>query len=244
MSTASLQAPSLGHMPASSTWDFDPSVARVFDDMLQRSIPAYRIMRHAVLEIARRYRKDDTDIVDLGASRGEAVAPLLQQCAQRNRFILVERSEAMLDELHRRFGGFEEMGVVQVHNTDLRYTVPPSNASVVLCVLTLQFLPVEFRPSVLRRVYEDLLPGGSLILVEKLIEPSRELDTMMRDIYYQLKRDNGYTPTEIEAKREALENVMVPLSAQFNEQLLHAAGFSQVACFWRWFNFAGWVAVR
>jgi tRNA (cmo5U34)-methyltransferase len=42
----------------------------------------------------------------------------------------------------------------------------------------------------------------------------------------------------------ALEGVLVPVTAAWNEQLLKGAGFSQVECFWRWMNFAGWVAVK
>lgn len=34
------------------------------------------------------------------------------------------------------------------------------------------------------------------------------------------------------------------MTARFNEEMLTDAGFSHVECFWRWCNFAGWIAVR
>ena len=45
-------------------------------------------------------------------------------------------------------------------------------------------------------------------------------------------------------RRVALEGVLVPETASGNERLLRKAGFSDVECFWRWMNFASWVAVK
>jgi tRNA (cmo5U34)-methyltransferase len=37
--------------------------------------------------------------------------------------------------------------------------------------------------------------------------------------------------------------VLVPLDAGQNQSLLKESGFRGVECFWRWMNFAAWVAV-
>lgn len=58
-------------------WEFDEGVTAVFDNMLARSIPQYEEMRRLVFEIGCRYVKPHTDIVDLGCSRGEAMAPFV-----------------------------------------------------------------------------------------------------------------------------------------------------------------------
>jgi tRNA (cmo5U34)-methyltransferase len=42
----------------------------------------------------------------------------------------------------------------------------------------------------------------------------------------------------------SLEGVLVPVTARWNEELLHQEGFASVDCFWRHLNFAGWVAVK
>jgi tRNA (cmo5U34)-methyltransferase len=59
-----------------------------------------------------------------------------------------------------------------------------------------------------------------------------------------MKGRNGYTEEEINSKRIALEGVLVPVTANWNEQLLRDAGFTQVECFWRNLNFAGWIAIK
>lgn len=71
-----------------------------------------------------------------------------------------------------------------------------------------------------------------------------ELDAQHVKHYYDLKSANGYTQEQIERKRLSLEGVLVPVTAKWNEELLLMAGFRQLDCFWRYLNFAGWVAVK
>ena len=59
-------------------WAFDESVTAAFEDMLGRSIPQYEVMRSAVLAVGRPFVKPDTDILDLGCSRGSALDPFVK----------------------------------------------------------------------------------------------------------------------------------------------------------------------
>lgn len=225
-------------------WKFDEGVTAVFDDMLARSIPQYDIMRQACYELAVRFRQQKTDIVDLGCSRGEAMAPLIDKFGATNRFIGIEVSEPMLATCRERFQGFINCGVVDIQNLDLRFLYPNTRASVTLCVLTLQFVPINYRQQILHRIFEATVQGGALILVEKVLGDSAVLDDTMVDIYHNLKSENGYSPDQIERKKLSLEGVLVPVTAEWNTDLLQKTGFSQVDSFWRWMNFAGWIAVK
>ncbi len=62
--------------------------------------------------------------------------------------------------------------------------------------------------------------------------------------YYSMKADNRHSEEEIDRKRLALEGVLVPVTARWNEELMASAGFQEIDCFWRWMNFAAWVAVK
>mgnify|MGYP001601651293 CR=1 FL=1 len=66
----------------------------------------------------------------------------------------------------------------------------------------------------------------------------------MVDAYHELKERHGYSREEIDRKRLALEGVLVPVTARWNEDMLRRAGFREVDCVWRWMNFAGWGAVK
>lgn len=72
----------------------------------------------------------------------------------------------------------------------------------------------------------------------------QEIDDLMVDLYYQMKRENGYTDEQIMAKRRSLENVLSPLEPEWNEALLKESGFRRVQMFWRCLNFCGWIAVK
>jgi tRNA (cmo5U34)-methyltransferase len=225
-------------------WEFDKDVTEAFDDMLARSIPQYEVMRKAVYALACYFIQPHTAVVDMGSSRGEAVADLIDKYALKNRFYLLEVSEPMLEALQERFAHYINLNSVSVNNCDLRQDFPPVDASVVLSILTLQFTPIEYRQQILRNVYDSLTPDGSFILVEKVLGDTAQLDEMMVDIYYQLKQLNGYNKEQIERKRLALEGVLVPVTASWNVELLRSAGFRKVDCFWRWCNFAGWIAIK
>ncbi|RUM38306.1 MAG: tRNA (cmo5U34)-methyltransferase, partial [Desulfobulbus sp.] len=64
------------------------------------------------------------------------------------------------------------------------------------------------------------------------------------DLYYDFKRNQGYSELEIAAKREALENILIPFSVQENKDLLTDAGFDEVESFFQWINFASFLALK
>jgi tRNA (cmo5U34)-methyltransferase len=239
-----MQSSTLDQTVPIGQWEFDSNVTQVFDDMLQRSIPQYEVMRQTVFELACAYVKDDEVIVDLGCSRGEALAPFVRKFGSYNRYVGVEVSPPMLEAARERFAGLIQAGLVDIRAMDLRTEYPPAKACVTLCVLTLQFTPIEHRQRILRRIYQHTKPGGALILVEKILGATADIDTLMVDRYYTMKAEHGYTQEQIERKRLSLEGRLVPVTAKWNEELLHTAGFGQVDCFWRWMNFAAWIAVR
>lgn len=232
------------HVTPGAKWEFNQEVTAAFDNMLERSIPQYRVMRAACFELACRYIRKETDVVDLGCSRGEALAPLVDRFAGRNRFIGVEVSQPMLQACRERFQPLITRGSVQIREIDLRTGYPDCSASVTLAVLTLQFVPIEYRQRVVARAFASTRKGGAVILVEKILGTTADLNDTMVHLYYDMKNRNGYTVEEIDRKRLSLEGVLVPVTASWNEDLLRSAGFRHVECFWRWMNFAGWVAIK
>ena len=236
-------ASSLGHRPEGK-WAFDGEVTSCFDDMLARSIPQYAVMRETVTRLALRHARPDTAIVDLGCSRGEALAPLVGALAGSNRFIGIEVSEPMLAAARERFADHIRFGAVEILSMDLRTAFPECRASVVLSVLTLQFTPIEYRLEIVGRVFDALEPGGAFILVEKVLGSGPSLNRLFVEEYLALKERNGYSRDEIDRKRFSLEGVLVPVTAAWNEDMLRGCGFRSVDCFWRHLNFAGWIAVK
>ena len=153
-------------------------------------------------------------------------------------------SEPMIEAAWGNFAGHPHGDRVTIQRADLRHEFPGVTSSVVLSVLTLQFTPIEYRQRIIRRVFDSLAPGGAFILVEKVLGATARLDEAFVDLFLRIKREHGYSDSQIDRKRLSLEGVLVPVTARWNEELLREEGFASVDCFWRHLNFAGWVAVK
>lgn len=236
---------SLGHTPAGEKWEFDESVASCFEDMLDRSIPEYREVRSLATHFAAKAARSrpGSAIIDLGCSDGLQIAALYEALGDSFEYVGCEISEAMRERAVDRLRGISELSLPKL---DLRYDFPrpDSKASVVSSFLTLQFIPIEHRWALLQKSYDVLEPGGVFILVEKILGGSPVIDAAFRERYRLRKIEQGYSEEEVNRKALSLEGVLVPVSAEMNESMLSKAGFSDVECFWRWCNFAAWIAVR
>lgn len=231
-------------------WEFDENVAAAFDDMLERSIPNYADMRRVTTDAVSWVLESGgtRNVVDLGASRGSALAPIVERHAIGARYFATDVSEPMLTALRERYVDLVASRWMKVWRHDLRDGFPAlgihGHAAAVLLILTLQFVPIEYRQTLLRQIYENLRPNGALIMVEKVLGEAEETNRLLCDLYYGHKRENGYTQEAIDRKRLSLEGVLVPLTAGFNEELLRKAGFDLVEVIWAWCNFRGWIAVK
>jgi len=242
---------SLGHLP-DGKWAFDATVTACFTDMLARSIPQLDLMRHAVYALGCRFVHPGDHLLDLGCSLGDALDPFIRTYGAACTYTGVEVSAPMRAQASARFAqrmASDAYGTclpvqVDILDLDLRHAYPDVMAQLTLAILTLMFIPLEHRFQVLRRIWQHTVPGGAVLLVEKVLGYDAEIAQLFVDAYHAFKQRQGYTREEIDRKALALEGVLVPMPAAWNEDALHKAGFRQVECFWRWMNFAGWLAIK
>ena len=224
---------------AKGKWEFDDEVARCFDNMLQRSIPDYENMRKLVYSIGRHYIAKGITVMDIGCSNGNAVLPFVKEF--QTPFLLIDVSESFLDLCKH---GFKDYPNVEIMNHDLRKGVPDIESTLILSILTVQFTPIEYRQKIIDSIYRSLIPGGAFVFVEKVLGSTYDIDNVLVDEYYTMKAENQYTQEQIQSKRKSLEGVLVPVTEQWNIDLLKSSGFRKIECFWRYLNFAGWLAVK
>lgn len=225
-------------------WEFDAEVTNAFDDMLRRSIPDYEQMRRLCFEVGSKFVQAKTEILDLGCSRGEALLAFVDRFGATVRYLGIDVSVPMLAVARERFKGLIDCHVADVKEFDLRRGYPAARPSLTMCVLTLQFTPIEHRQRILHDAFKATVSGGALILVEKVLGATAEIDQLLVEKYLAGKAAAGYTQEQIDRKKLSLEGVLVPVTAAWNEELLKMSGFRQVDCFWRNLCFAGWVAVK
>ena len=227
---------------AGKKWEFDNDVAQVFDNMLERSIPQYSIMRDLCYRLGSRYVQKGTYIMDVGCSLGEAIRPFTERFGLDNKYMLLDVSEPMLEKAKERFN--HTPGEICIQKNDIIDGLPEVECSLVLSILTIQFTPIEYRQRITKSIYDRLTDGGALIFVEKILGNDFRTNAAFVDEYYHIKKDNQYTQEQIEAKRRSLEGVLVPITSNWNEQMLYNVGFKAVDCFWKFLNFQGWLCIK
>jgi len=109
---------------------------------------------------------------------------------------------------------------------------------------TLQFIPLENRAPLLKKIYQSLIPGGGFILNEKVISENELLSKTFIEMHHGFKEDQGYSKMEISKKRDALENILIPIKLSKTITLVREAGFTTVDIFFKWNNFAGLIALK
>ena len=238
---------------------FDEEVARVFPDMIRRSVPAYETVIPltgllAARHLARiRHQLPAADagaragssvddgcglVFDLGCSLGATTLALLRQLGNRAcRIVAVDNSQPMLD----RAAGLVRDHRVEFRNEDLRNT-DVSGADVVLMNYVLQFLPPAGRGVLMQRLHRQMAPGGLLLLSEKIDFPGAADRAFFDATHLAFKRANGYSELEVSAKRSALDNVMIADTEEAHLARLETAGFAPVKTWFRCLNWASFLA--
>ena len=180
---------------------FNQAVVDVFPDMLRRSIPGYESIITQSGLLARRYAQPGTRLYDLGSSLGATALALRNGLCNRESITeladgtsgyeihAIDNSAAMITE-SRKVITLDTSDInrhipVHVHEADLT-EFPLDNASVVAMNFTLQFIAPEARDTLMARIANNLLPGGALILSEKVCFDDTAVNDLHIDMYLSL----------------------------------------------------------
>jgi len=227
---------------------FDAAVADVFPDMLRRSIPGYAASLEAIGSLAARYVRPGTNCYDLGCSLGAATLAMRQGISAAGcRIVAIDNAPAMIERCKSLIARDDEaqprQTPVEFLLADIR-DVEISNASMVVVNYTLQFLDLDARAAMIGRIHDGLLPGGLLLLSEKVVDEDSRMEELLVDLHHEHKRRNSYSELEISRKRAALENVLIPETIAAHRERLKIAGFAHVGVWLRYFNFVSIVAIK
>ncbi|MBL6986126.1 MAG: carboxy-S-adenosyl-L-methionine synthase CmoA [Methylobacter sp.] len=223
---------------------FDETVADVFPDMIQRSVPGYHAIISAIGLLAGRFAREQSVCYDLGCSLGAATLSMRHQIEAENcRIIAVDNSQAMVTRCLQALQTDRAKVAVDVVCADIR-EIEINNASVVVLNFTLQFIPLEYRLSLLQKIYRGMLPGGILILSEKLKFDDDRQQELQIQMHHAFKKAQGYSDLEISRKRTALENVLIPETFVQHQSRLLQVGFGSAEVWFQYFNFASIIALK
>jgi tRNA (cmo5U34)-methyltransferase len=227
-----------------SDFRFDQSVAEVFPDMIQRSVPGYSTIIDNIGLLAGKYATEGSSLYDLGCSLGAVTLSMRRYVADKQcQIIAVDNSSAMVERCQLHMDGFRSTTPVSVICDDIQ-NIAINNASVVVLNFTLQFIEPEKRQAIIAKIFSGMQPGGILVLSEKLRHPSDSGNELLIELHHEFKRRNGYSELEISQKRTALENVMRLDTYNIHQERLFQVGFSEVVLWYKCFNFSSLIAIK
>ena len=177
---------------APDRFEFDESVARVFDDMLVRSVPLYKECQKLAVDIAARFAQNGSKVYDLGCSTGTLIKLLAKSLPEKSGavFVGVDNSGPMLARARKKLKGLKPP--CELIQADIEGDFDMSDASVIIMNYTLQFIPPRRRGAMMMKIFKALNPGGCLILIEKIKAETQELDELFVRGHHDFKRDKGY----------------------------------------------------
>ncbi len=225
-------------------FQFDETVAKVFSDMIKRSVPGYEAIITMIGVFTQAHAQSGTCCYDLGCSLGASTLAILGSLQNKNcQVVAVDNSKAMVDRCKQNLAQANLGTDYLVLNQDIR-DLCFRPASVVVLNFTLQFIPEDERLDLLKAIYRHLVPGGILIMSEKVRIADEQLNTIHTALHHAFKKAQGYSDLEISQKRTALENVLIPETEQTHCQRLRTAGFSQPQKWFQCLNFTSFYAIK
>jgi len=223
---------------------FDSDVVNVFDDMIDRSTPVYKQMQQLLADIILYYNNKGI-IYDIGCSTCTTFKNILLRRSNLS-LVAIDLSDDMLNKCKTKLREVNGEYSLAINKYDIVRCdfISCGIPDVVVLSYVLQFIALDKRQQIINYIYEKLSPEGCLILVEKITSENSAEETLFSNIHTMYKVKKGYTQEEINNKRVALENVLIPITVNENMAMLKNAGFNHVFEVFKWCNFAAFVAIK
>lgn len=225
-----------------ANWKFNKAVTEIFDSHVRKSVPLYDNFHSTIGDLSEWFIEENTNVYDIGTSTGEGLINLISHHKNKEvNYIGIDRSTDMLEKAKNNL---KDYNVTLINGDITNLDIEIHNASFITSILTLQFIPQRKRKQVIKKAYDGLNKGGSLVIVEKVIGNNARFDEMFIELYHDFKVSNGLTEQEVFAKSRAIRGVMSPNTVQENIDMLTDVGFKDVDIFFKWCNFVGFIAIK
>jgi tRNA (cmo5U34)-methyltransferase len=218
--------------------EFNFNTVKEFDTHIALSIPNYQHIWELIMQLATYCIVSDSNVYDIGCSTGLNLKLLDINTKKENvHFYGFDISDNLLKEARQT----NSLHLIKKDIT--KQSTIFENASLILSIFTLQFLPINSRKDLLQRIYDGLNYGGFFIIAEKIYLNSGELQDIFTFTYYDFKQ-KAFSESDILQKQRDLRHQMKPLSEIENLKLFKLVGFSKIESFFQSLNFKAWILIK
>ena len=221
-----------------------------FDLHIDKSIRGYQDMLKDVVSFSRYFVEDGTYVLDIGCSTGKLTDRIIKankDIAPSAHYVGVEYAKGFQTDLKERTKTIKNNHDIEAKflHADIRYHEFDyrKKLSFATSIFTLQFMPKRDREDVIKKVYDQLQPGGAFVFAEKVYCDNPQIQDMMTFMYYDHKKES-FTCDDIMTKEKTLRHMLKPNTWDELKQFMYNAGFKDVQVFWRNFMFVGAIAIK
>ena len=227
-----------------NSFQFDDEVARVFTDMITRSVPGYTTMLDILGVLSETKVQNNSHCYDVGCSLGASTLAIRQNIQANNVHLIgIDNSKAMIERCQQVIEHDDSTTPIELICQDV-LNIDFKMMSLCSMNLTLQFIPIEQRLPLLQKIASNTLDNGVLFLSEKLQFTGNTEQQELTDLHHQFKKHQGYSDLEIAQKRSAIEHVLIPETLDVHRERLLNAGYSKVYKVLQCFNFVSLIAIK
>lgn len=212
--------------------EFKFNTIQDFDDHISNSIKGYNLLHDLIVNISSYFIKKDETVYDLGTTTG------LLPIKLNNTYGCKVVGYDIIDDNFIK----NKSSKVELKKADI-LEIKIQKSNLFFLVFTLQFLPIEKRLSLLKKIYESLNKSGALIICEKEYTENALTQEIFTFCNYQNKI-NYFTADEILNKEKQLRHSMQCLTKKENEMLFKKAGFKTPQVFFKSLNFTGYILIK
>lgn len=210
-------------IPKEGEWTFENTeIANAFDDHVRCQLPWYDLATGCAAHFIRHYLPENGVLYDIGASTGNITNIVRDTIKSRNaKAISIEPSKEMRDI----WRGEGEVIDGKAENIDFE------DFDVAVMFLTMMFIPVKERRTLLAKLVSRCNRGGCVIIFDKCVPQSGYVATVMGRLTLAGKVSTGTPSDEIIKKELSLSGCQRPYSIQHDNAIE----------IFRFADFAGWI---
>ena len=217
---------------------FDAGAAS-YDGQRRKVIPCFDDFYNTLIDLIPFYSEGLSSVLDLGTGTG-LVSALILERFPRASLTLVDISEKMLSKARERFG--KETGV-RFAVMDYASSPLPGEHDLVVSAMSIHHLPDAGKRTLFQRIFNALRPGGGFIHAEIVKGATESSEALCRKMWLDHLRRTDLTGDQLSV---IIERMSYDRTAPLEDQLnwLRDAGFDDVDCFYRYYNFAVYAGKR